>query len=135
MLCDTSPLVALVSRRDPAHPRCLDAISGIPGPLVTTMPCRTEAMHVIYRYDGWPGRKAIWEFVRNGFLVIRRHDDGELTRMEVLMERYQDRPMDMADASLVAAAETLNQRTIFTLDSDFYVYRFRDTGSFQIVPE
>jgi len=35
--------------------------------------------------------------------------------------------MDLADASLVATAETLGIRQIFTLDSDFYVYRLHGT--------
>ncbi|MGE3595451.1 MAG: hypothetical protein AB7N70_07850 [Dehalococcoidia bacterium] len=41
--------------------------------------------------------------------------------MAELMEKYQDRPMDLADASLVAAAERLEQRRIFTLDDDFHI--------------
>lgn len=43
--------------------------------------------------------------------------------MHQLMEQYHDTPMDLADASLVATAETLNLTRIFTMDSDFYVYR------------
>jgi predicted nucleic acid-binding protein len=54
--------------------------------------------------------------------------------MYALMLRYQDTPMDLADASLVACAETLNQKRIFTLDSDFYVYRFRDVEGFEVLP-
>jgi hypothetical protein len=43
--------------------------------------------------------------------------------MKQLMEQYRNTPMDLADASLVTAAEALNFSRIFTLDSDFYVYR------------
>jgi len=46
--------------------------------------------------------------------------------MYALMLRYQDTLMDLADASLVATAETLGIRQIFTLDSDFYVYRLHE---------
>jgi uncharacterized protein len=42
------------------------------------------------------------------------------------MELYADHPMDLADASLVAAAEALSTRKIFTIDrSDFETYRLR----------
>ncbi len=51
------------------------------------------------------------------------------------MNRYQNVPMDLADASLVAAAETLNDRKVFTLDSDFRIYRLADGSAFEIVPE
>lgn len=50
------------------------------------------------------------------------------------MDRYRDVPMDLADASLVAIAEVLNQRQIFTLDRDFYIYRLCGNQSFEIVP-
>ena len=58
----------------------------------------------------------------------------ERARMRALMVRYRDTPMDLADASLVAVAETLKQRHIFTLDSDFYIYRFEDKAMFEIIP-
>jgi predicted nucleic acid-binding protein len=42
--------------------------------------------------------------------------------------------MDLADASLVAMAEVLNQRQIFTLDRDFYIYRLSGNQSFEVLP-
>ena len=50
------------------------------------------------------------------------------------MNKYQDKPMDLADASLVAAAEKLGVSRIFTLDSDFHIYRMSDGSAFKIVP-
>jgi predicted nucleic acid-binding protein len=42
------------------------------------------------------------------------------------MEVYADRPMDLADASLVTAAEALGTRRVFTIDRhDFETYRVR----------
>ena len=42
------------------------------------------------------------------------------------MEEYADHPMDLADASLVVAAEQLQTRRIFSLDrDDFSTYRVR----------
>ncbi len=49
------------------------------------------------------------------------------------MEKYRDVPMDLADASLVAAAERLSLNRIFTLDSDFYVYRLYDKDAFDVL--
>jgi predicted nucleic acid-binding protein len=43
--------------------------------------------------------------------------------------------VDFADASLVAVAQSLNIRTIFTLDSHFRIYRTADDGTFDIVPQ
>jgi predicted nucleic acid-binding protein len=43
--------------------------------------------------------------------------------------------MDLADASLVVAAEVLGIYSAMTLDSDFRVYRTRDGKAFDIFPE
>ncbi len=50
------------------------------------------------------------------------------------MEQYRDRPMDLADASLVALAETAGYTRIFSIDSDFYVYRLADGSALEVVP-
>jgi predicted nucleic acid-binding protein len=42
--------------------------------------------------------------------------------------------MDLADASLMAAAALLGTRRVFTLDGDFRVYRFADGSAFDITP-
>jgi predicted nucleic acid-binding protein len=51
------------------------------------------------------------------------------------MQKYQDRPMDLADASLVALAEERGLRDIFTLDRrDFQTYRLHGRQAFRIWP-
>ena len=50
------------------------------------------------------------------------------------MAKYADLPMDLADATLVALAEERGQRRIFTLDSDFRVYRINGRGRFETLP-
>jgi len=49
------------------------------------------------------------------------------------MQKYADAPMDFADASLVATAETLRLRRVFTLDHHFRAYRV-DGDYFDVVP-
>ena len=39
------------------------------------------------------------------------------------MEKYRDRPMDFADATLVWLAEQESITSILTLDSDFLIYK------------
>jgi uncharacterized protein len=55
--------------------------------------------------------------------------------MRVLMQKYRDHPMDLADASLVRLAEERNVRDVFTLDErDFRTYRIYGRQSFKIWP-
>lgn len=65
-------------------------------------------------------------------------EDGQICMdrhmMHILMDQYRDAPTDLADASLVAVAETLSLRTVFTIDRHFYAYRTADKQAFQVVP-
>jgi uncharacterized protein len=50
------------------------------------------------------------------------------------MDKYADRPMDRADATLVASAEEQGHRKVFSLDSDFLIYRINGRHRFDVVP-
>ncbi len=66
------------------------------------------------------------EFIEQGGLSVWFLDRLSLTRVFELMEQYADHPMDLADASVIAAAEALQIRRVFTLDkADFAAYRTR----------
>jgi uncharacterized protein len=75
---------------------------------------------------GSSGARHFREFVAKGGLGVRFLDRRALERAFKLMDDYADHPMDLADASLVVAAEALGAREIFTLDRrDFESYRVR----------
>ncbi|MEL7358100.1 MAG: PIN domain nuclease [Cyanobacteria bacterium J06560_6] len=134
MLTDAGPLFALFDKgQKERHRQCVDAYRRISSQLTTTWPCFTEAMYLLYEASGWSGQSKLWEFWNRNFLLVHNTDTAEQQRMKVLMEKYRDTPMDLADASLVAAAERLKQNRVFTLDSDFYVYRINDKDAFEII--
>jgi predicted nucleic acid-binding protein len=91
-------------------------------------------MYFLGDLKGWNGQKALWGFIERGGLRVHPPADSETRRMKVLMEKYSDTPMDLADASLVAAAESQGLHHIFTLDDDFRVYRINGTTAFEVVP-
>ena len=134
-LTDTGPLVALVNKNDPNHRRCLDATKRLPAePLVTTWPCFTEAMYLVFQAGSYLAQAELWRWRTAGRLVLHDLTEDEIARMAALMDKYKDRPMDLADASLVAAAERLGMQRIFTLDSDFYIYRLADGSALECIP-
>lgn len=51
------------------------------------------------------------------------------------MEKYADRPMDYADATLVALAEDLDTDHVFTPDRDFSIYRLHGSHPFRVSPK
>ncbi len=133
-LCDAGPLVALIDRNDARHRDCLSALPDLPGPLVTTWACLAEAMYLVGRAGGHRGQDALWSYVLDGLLIVHEHSAAERPRMRELMARYSDAPMDLGDASLVAAAEALALSRVFTLDSHFLAYRIGDRQRFDVVP-
>ena len=57
----------------------------------------------------------------------------EVDHIMVLMEKYSNTPMDLADASLLSLAETHAFTRIFTIDSDFNIYRLKDGNALKII--
>jgi predicted nucleic acid-binding protein len=133
-LTDAGPLVALINRNDPHHAACLVASKGLTrGSMLTTWSCFTEAMYLTGRAGGHPAQAALWQMRAGGRLAIHDLTAAEADRMAVLMDRYKNVPMDLADASLVAVAESRSLTQIFTVDGDFYVYRLADGSALQVI--
>ena len=134
MLTDTGPLVALLDKDDSFHAPCRAALGRLPrGPLQTTWPCFTEAMYMLYQTGGYRYQESLWRWRREGRLVLLDITEAEIDRMDALMAKYSNVPMDMADASLVAVAELRGMRRVFTIDSDFYIYRLEDNSMLEVI--
>lgn len=127
-------MVAMVDRDDPYHPHCLTALDRlVTDGFVTTWPCLTEAMYRLGRRLGSPGQEHLWELVADESITMHLPAAGEWKRMRELMRKYQDAPMDLADASLVTAAEHRGIRQIFTVDRHFNAYRIAGRHAFDLV--
>jgi hypothetical protein len=133
-LTDAGPLIAIIDAGDQDHQACLEALDRISFPLVTSWPAFTEAMYLLSRAGGGTGRNALWRLVLTDRLHVVDLSRPAVERSARLMEQYADRPMDLADATLVALAEELEEQTIFTLDADFHVYRLQGRRRFTLIP-
>jgi predicted nucleic acid-binding protein len=72
----------------------------------------------------------------NGGVVVLDLGADALAELDRLLRQYRDRPMDLADASLVLLAEHTGLTEILTIDrADFDIYRLADGRSFeQVLP-
>jgi predicted nucleic acid-binding protein len=91
-------------------------------------------MYLVFRAGGYPAQAELWRWRSAGRLLLHDLSDTEIDQMALLMEKYRDRPMDLADASLVVTAGRLGQRQVFTLDSDFHIYRLVDGATLICIP-
>ncbi len=135
ILTDAGPLIAIFDRGEEHHGACVECLAELTGPMLTTWPAFTEAMYLLGEAGGYPAQDALWNLVEQGDLEIAEQGLENRGRMRALMEKYQDRPMDLADASLVVLAEKRGLRDIFTLDqADFQIYRIHRRQPFRLWP-
>jgi predicted nucleic acid-binding protein len=112
----------------------VEAFRSLRLPLATTAAVLAEVFHLL----GEDRRElnAAWGLLRSGAVTVLPIDDADLPDLESLMERYRDRPMDFADATLVLLARRESLSTVFTIDhADFNTYRIEGKRRFRIVPE
>lgn len=133
ILTDAGPLVAIIDRGEADHDSCVSALASLTRPMLTTWPAFTEAIYLLGD-GGWVAQDALWRLLLRGDIEMADITGPVLDRTFALMEKYQDTPMDLADASLVAVAEARGLTRIFTLDSHFRIYRRSGKNAFEIVP-
>ena len=134
-LTDTGPLVALLDADDRHHADCVAALKRLPArPLLTTWPCFTEAMYLLGSVGGFSYQAPLWKMRSDKRLVLHNLTSAETDRMAELMERYADTPMDLADASVLAVAESRSLSRVFSIDSDFRIYRLKSGRALDLVP-
>ena len=114
-LLDTGPIVAYLNPLDPDHHHSKEALDEFGGQLVTTSAVITEAMYFLVRHANGP--TLLVEFLAtSGTKMVECCQAEDLYRAVQLMTKYDDTPMDFADATLVLLADALGQYDICTLD-------------------
>ena len=104
ILVDTGPFVALFDPQDTGHERCKDILSATREPLFTTTPVLTEAFHLLTPNS--IGADRLRDFILDGGVSLWFLDQVATERAFELMEQNGDHPMDLADASVIVAAES-----------------------------
>jgi hypothetical protein len=133
ILVDAGPLVALLAERDQHRGACVTAMERLREPLGTVWPVISEAMFLVGRWAEGP--ESLWELLGARRIQTLPLDDDDHPRMQELMRKYRDLPMDLADAALVRVAERDSIDTVFTIDRrDFQVYRLLGRRRFKIIP-
>ena len=130
ILVDTGPLVALADKRDHAHLDCKSFLENYRGRLVTTWAVLTEFSHLAPSISA---TVPLYRWIEKGGLELLPLGRDELVRAIDWIEKYADRPMDLADASLVVAAMNTGIHTVWTLDrNDFETYRLPGRKRFRL---
>jgi uncharacterized protein len=121
VIVDTGPIVALLDADDQHHAWVKAQFARLRPPLITCEAVLTESCFLIARGGG--GASAVIQLAERGVLSVAQLFDAEAASVARLMRRYENVPMSLADACLVRLIELTSQSTLFTLDSDFEIYR------------
>ena len=88
ILVDAGPLIALIDRGEPDHERCVETLSKLTAPMVTTWPAFTEAMYLLGSAGGWKAQEALWKLLDRGDLQLVPLDGAVQDRTQALMAKY-----------------------------------------------
>ncbi len=120
-LIDSGPLIALFDRSDKYHLRVLEFMKAFKGELVTSWSVVTEVSHMLdfnlqVQID-------FLKWCELGGLSLFEITQEELCDIRIMIEKYSDVPMDLADATLMYIANKEKINNIISIDSDFDIYR------------
>ncbi len=134
VLADTGPIVAILSRHDQYHRKCVEALRDLPGPLFTCWPVITEAAWLLRRDDN--AVEKLLNSIDTGFLEMLPLTTGDAKPIAAILKKYRDIRIQLADAALVHLATRDGLDTIFTLDQrDLSVYRLPKGRALRVIPE
>ena len=121
IVVDAGPIVALLIEADLHHSWTREQWSRLKPPMLTCEPALSEAGFILKRLGGDPS--AVPALVEKGVLKVSFSVQEQAAYLRVLMERYSETPMSLADACLVRMTELLDDAAVMTFDSDFRIYR------------
>lgn len=120
-IVDTGPLVAFLDRGERYHAWTVEHVQDLDVPLLVCEPVLAEAMYLLSGQS--KAQDALFDLLAGGALRIAFQINEHVDALRALQRKYRDRPISLADACIVRMAELFERHRIFTLDSDFTVYR------------
>lgn len=121
VIADAGPLVAYLDRSDQHHEWAVATFAQLTAPLLTCEAVMAEAWHLLRR--GRINPDHLLALVKQGALTVQFDFSSEIDSVRLLIQRYTNVPMSLADACLVRMSELHDASRIMTVDSDFIVYR------------
>lgn len=100
---------------------------------ISTWPVIIETSHLLQKRVSFEAQQMFLANIEKGGMeVFHLNIQDHLNRSRKLMHKYQDLPMDLADASLVILAEELGHGRILSTDQrDFNAYRWKNHKPFE----
>jgi predicted nucleic acid-binding protein len=117
IIVDIGFWLALANKKDAVHIVAKKRFQDLANQqFITTWCVVTETCYLLQKRVGVDAPKIFIHKISTGKLQIFDLKQHHCQRIEELMEKYKDLPMDLADASLVILAEELGHGQILSVD-------------------
>lgn len=135
LILDTGPLFAALHADDRDHARCA-ALLDTDEAVVVPVPVLVESEWLVTSRLGPRAFDAVYEDIAAGSLRTLDLSVAQWGRVRELCARYADLPLGLVDASVVVAAEALEEPAVATLDHrHFTVVRPQHVRALRLLPD
>lgn len=121
VILDTGPLIAFLNKSDRYHEWAVMQFARLRPPFYTCEAVLSESCFLLRNYK--KGSISIFQLLERELLKIPFNLQDEISAISILLNKYQNVPMSLADGCLVRMTEQITNSCICTLDSDFKIYR------------
>lgn len=121
IIIDTGVLVALLDKREQFHKWATEQAQKLNPPFFTCEAVISETCFLLRSFH--KGIDAVLSMIEDEILQIDFSLSGEISIIKSSMNKYENVPMSLADSCLVRMSELIDNSVVFTIDSDFLIYR------------
>jgi predicted nucleic acid-binding protein len=121
IIIDTGVLVALLDKREQFHKWATEQAQNLNPPFLTCEAVISETCFLLRSFH--KGIDAVLSMIEDEILQIDFSLSGEISIIKSSMNKYENVPMSLADSCLVRMSELIDNSVVFTIDSDFLIYR------------
>ncbi len=135
MIVDTSALLAFFHPADPAHDRVSAIMNSTDDPLVVSPFVIAELDYLLATRYGPSAELAALSELASGAYELAAMTASDLLECAIVVDKYRDQDIGVADASLVVLARRYDTRQVLTLDHrHFDVLRPLQGERFVVMP-
>lgn len=135
MLWDTGPLYAAFDRADKFHAASAALMRATPPPLLVPSPVVVEVCYHLQKHLGAQAEIAFLRSVQRGQLRLVVPENEDFDRALELVEQYQDFPLGVVDAHVMAIAERLGITQVASVDHrHFHAVKLRHCDALELLP-
>ncbi len=134
ILLDTSGLLAALDASQNHHTEAAASLAAARPPLLLSPFVLAELDYLVAARVGAVPRASLLEEVQRGAYLLETMTGADVARAHVVIKRYADLEISLADASIVVLAERHRVRDVLTLDERHFRVLTADRKPFRLLP-